>query len=643
MSVRLIHGDCRDVLKRLPDASVQCCVTSPPYYGLRDYGTGAWEGGDPECAHVQGTMRRDAARVFPTSGADRRGSFNGGDQQFRDACAKCGAVRADRQIGLEPTPDEYIAQLVVVSREVRRVLRDDGTLWLNIGDSYATRWSSVRSAGRAGFEENGRERHGPTPGSGLKSKDLLGIPWMLAFALRQPYYTGRIRNEADRIWLAAMIDSEGCMFIHKRKGGTPNYASYTKKDGTTTDYSRLQDNYGAGLEIANTSRAIIDRCLAIVGLGSICSQSPEQNDRRKQTIYRWNLRSNECRDVVREIYPFLVAKQQQARILIGCPSTGDAAAAAHAALIALHNGDPTDVDFPIPGSMWEPGWYLRSDIIWAKKNCMPESCTDRPTSSHEHVFLLTKKPRYFYDADAVSEPSLRAGDIPGGGVGEYISHITGGHNKDGLKAACQRPVATMRNLRNVWTIATAPYAGAHFATMPPELAERCIRAGSSERGCCVVCGAPWLRVTGRGAPDLEHQRACGGDEAGEYHGKSTKNHAAHGVQDASAVKARILAGMVCKTTTGWVPTCACHPADPVPCTVLDPFAGAGTTGLVADRLGRHAVLIDLSQPYQGMAADRITADGPLFAAVTTTHGGQSDPVPQFPPCVTVDHDASAKD
>ena len=481
MTVTVLHGDCRMVLPTLPDASVQCCVTSPPYYGLRDYG-------------VVG------------------------------------------QIGLEPTPDEYVAEMVTVFREVRRVLRDDGTLWLNIGDSYSTHaagkvadpmakstLAGVRNAtvaNRAASQRSDAEKRG-----GIPEKNLIGIPWMLAFALRQPYYAGRIKREMDRVWLAAMIDGEGCMFIHRRKAGTDSGARYTKADGTEVSYARTADTYGAGLEVANTSLAIIEKCIAITGVGSVVRQEKD----RRQPLYRWNVRSNECRWIVQEVYPYLVAKQHQARLLLGCPTSGKQAEAAHGALIGLHNGSTTHVDFPPPASLHEPGWYLRSDIIWAKSNPMPESVRDRPTSAHEHVFLLSKRAAYFYDAGAIAESSKKPIEATtlsgtyseGSGRNDGCLHYSGGF-----------VTGDTRNARNVWTIATQPYSGAHFATMPPDLAERCIKAGTK-------------------------------------------------------------------------------PGD----TVLDPFGGAGTTGLVADRLNRNAVLIELNPQYRTLAQERITADAPLLVGV----------------------------
>jgi DNA modification methylase len=258
------------------------------------------------------------------------------------------------------------------------------------------------------------------------------------------------------------------------------------------------------------------------------------------------------------------------------------------------------------------GWWVRSDIIWAKPNPMPESVTDRCVSAHEHIFMLTKKPRYYFDGAAIAEPAVRAGDITGA-QGGYISDITGGHNKDGLKANGQKPIAATRACRNVWTIATHAFPSAHFATYPPELVERCIRAGTSERGCCAACGAPYVRNSER---DVQPQ-AC---DARKYDMddpafRTKRNMGARYQAQLDANPLR---------TTGWSASCKCDariehygpflPAHPVPCTVLDPFAGSGTTLLVADRLQRHAIGIDLSTTYADMAKNRVTDDCPLFTS-----------------------------
>jgi len=192
MTAQILEGNSLETLKGLQACSVQCVVTSPPYYGLRDYGTAEWEGGDPSCEHnpqkPDGGDREN--RTLPLG----RGGM------FKDVCGKCGAIRKDEQIGLEPTPEAFVEKLVQVFCEVKRVLKDDGTLWLNLGDSY---WGGK---GKSGYElpeeAEARKAKGETfqtahnvPGNRdmrptdgkhpvIKPKDLIGIPWMVAFALR---------------------------------------------------------------------------------------------------------------------------------------------------------------------------------------------------------------------------------------------------------------------------------------------------------------------------------------------------------------------------------------------------------------------------------------------------------------------------
>ena len=410
-----------------------------------------------------------------------------------NVCELCGAWRG--AFGLEPTIEAYVEHSVQILREIRRVLRPDGVCFWNIGDSYA-------SGGRTEYDPDpklpqrgGSQRNRSTLTNGLKAKDLCLIPARVAIAAQQPYYSGRIKRVEDRVWLAAMIDAEGCMFIHKRKAGQNNGQGYFRQN----------DTYGPGLEVTNTSERIVQRCMEIVGAGSICSQGPEENPKRKQRIYRWNLRLIECRDIIREVYPYLVGKKQQARILCGCPSSGEKAEAAHAALIGLHNGVETDIDFHDPESMYEPGWYVRSDVIWNKLNPMPESVRDRPTDAYEHILMLTKSAHYYWNEEAVKEPcaGLTEHNVTGPGYsppgqtpsnGNRAKMTAHARRKDGKRDGTGTKVDSAvrgthagwedtyqpqtRNLRNVWTFATAPYKGAHFATFPPELARRCILAGS---------------------------------------------------------------------------------------------------------------------------------------------------------------------
>lgn len=521
MKNEILIGDCRETLKTIPNGSVHCCVTSPPYWGLRDYG-------------------------------------------------------CDGQLGLERTPDEYVANMVEVFREVRRVLRDDGTCWVNLGDSYA----GAGAGGGGNKKGNEHGQHDAMVGTsrgivpdGLKPKDLCGIPWRVAFALQQPYYTGRIKSEIDRVWLAAMIEAEGCLFIHKRKAGQNNGQGY----------QRQNDSYGPGLEVANTHLAIVEKCMAITGLGSICSQSPQQNTRRKQTIYRWNLRTVECRDIIREVYPHLIGKQKQARLLCGCPSSGADAERAHAGLIALHNGADTDIDFKPPASMYEPGFYLRQDVIWSKPAPMPESVTDRCTKSHEYIFLLSKSERYYFDAEAIKEKAAYAGEMRGGSTNRYEQ------NESGMD--CK--VYNTRNKRSVWTVNPAPFKGAHFATYPPKLIEPCILAGCPER-CCEKCGAGHERIVER--PEMPKVESS---EIDRYGNGTTGVHRKVGQAYQDWRNANP------DRTVGWRPICDCN-SGIISGTTLDPFLGAGTSAVVAEKHGRNWIGCELNEKYAEIAQKRIS-------------------------------------
>ncbi len=444
--VTIHQGDSLTVLRELPDESVDCVITSPPYFALRDYGTGTWEGGDKACDHVDPTGgRKDAAtlgeydrRVGHATGAvDERVArrhAGKGLAQYRRTCGKCGATRVDKQIGLEQTPAEYVARLVEVFREVRRVLSRHGTMWLVLGDSYNTSASGRGNASSSTLEGTPNSLNPASTRrvkqlySGLKPKDLMGIPWRVALALQ------------------------------------------------------------------------------------------------------------------------------------------------------------------------EDGWYLRSDIVWHKPNPMPESVRDRPTKSHEYVFLLTREPRYYFDADAVREGFA---DGRNGASGQKSSKFQDmGARGRGDGGVTRAPQTSGRNIRSVWKIATTPYKGAHFAVFPPKLVERCLLAGCPE-WVCGECGEPRRRVVER--REIPRTRPA-------YNGK--------GRVDGNGIHARTtppaggssLAGYVFQTS-GFTD---CGHDDYRPGVVLDPFFGAGTTAVVARSLGRHAVGIELNPEYIALAEERIR--GSLQAA-----------------------------
>jgi hypothetical protein len=254
------------------------------------------------------------------------------------------------------------------------------------------------------------------------------------------------------------------------------------------------------------------------------------------------------------------------------------------------------------------GWYLRSDIIWSKPNPMPESVTDRPTKAHEYLFLLAKAQKYYYDADAVREgypaSTLERLKYPHG----KTEHSYNGwvNTKTTKEQTMIEPNPAGRNRRTVWEIATQPYSGAHFATFPEKLVEPCIKAGTSERGVCPVCGAGWVRVVEKGSASHNGTTYTKYPDGWDTGPGSHRTIHRDGRSNGTAAKRLALLRQAAREnggeysnstrTTGWQPACA-HDADPIPAIVFDPFAGSGTTLVVARKLGRHGVGLDLSRKY----------------------------------------------
>ena len=320
MAWRVIQGNAFEELKKLEPESVHCCITSPPYWGLRDYKTipQVWNG-DPKCEHEwsneiverkRGSLYGKNAQVGNT-----RSGVSGTEVHQGQFCRRCGAWLGE--LGLEPILELYVQHLVEIFREVRRVLRKDGTLWLNLGDCYAGSgkgsggYGPLQKTNKGSYHERS-EFYGLVP-IGLKLKDLIGIPWRVAFAL-----------QAD-------------------------------------------------------------------------------------------------------------------------------------------------------------GWYLRSDIIWAKPNAMPESVKDRPTKAHEYIFLLAKSKQYFYDADAIREPISVMLHAPGWKMfDEGLKRCDRTPNSEAINRIWGNSLG--RNKRSVWWVATETYPKAHFATFPEKLVEPCILAGCPPNG-----------------------------------------------------------------------------------------------------------------------------------------------------------------
>lgn len=271
--------------------------------------------------------------------------------------------------------------------------------------------------------------------------------------------------------------------------------------------------------------------------------------------------------------------------------------------VGLKDKDLCGIPWRVAFALQADGWYLRQDIIWSKPNPMPESVTDRCCKSHEYVFLLSKSPKYFFDNEAIkedgAEPDRDRNDRIGGANGHLVRHSEGG----------MIGATAKRTKRSVWEIATAPFSEAHFATFPPALIEPCILAGCPKQ-CCAKCGAPWVRQTQSSYTPANHNGTSLGTistSAKQDEREASTGNGAPGYRAKLNKRAE---------TTGFSPSCSCNVYPTIPGTVLDPFFGAGTTGLVADRLGRNCIGIELNPTYASMAERRIRDDAPLFAEVS---------------------------
>lgn len=269
------------------------------------------------------------------------------------------------------------------------------------------------------------------------------------------------------------------------------------------------------------------------------------------------------------------------------------------------------------------GWWLRSEIIWAKPNPMPESVTDRPTKSHEQVYLLANAQKYFYDAEAIKENTTGNAHARGNGVNPKAAEPGSGIRQNTSFSAAVNEIVSSRNARTVWTIAPQPFSEAHFATFPPELPERCIKAGTSAHGQCVACGDPYTRIiekqpytadkmpdgwdTGPGRHEAFHRE---GREKGKGRDRTAANRNGEG-------QSTLDNGSVLQTATiGWQKTCKCETDEVEPQIVLEPFAGAGTTLIAAKKLGRRSIGIELNPDYCKIIVARIQKETamPLFDA-----------------------------
>ena len=722
---RTIHGSAHDI--PLLDKSVQCIVTSPPYWGLRSY---LGEQGVDWPAVTYQMNEWVEPTVIPAMSAP---------------------------LGLEPDPVSYIGHLILCLREWGRVLRDDGTCWVNLGDSYAGSGGAhdpshandgiSKSAYRSGFAgyvaNDGRNKHKNT--AGLKPKDLCGIPWLFAVAARAdgwylrsdiiwclsggtkvyaktqkgempmtikdmvrldpstvklwngekwtqvlgwsetprpdnpveielrsgerigctpnhawPTQRGLIkaadlqvgdvirstqlpqpirRKEPEHLppstgWFVGLYLAEG-----SRSEDTIQIASHINEDKRYEKLCRIADMYGGtcarhvtsdnGMTINLNGKllnAIIDtyisgRVAKDKHLSMACWQRGNYflselwrgylsgDGHWDKANERWRLGFTRNYNLAADMRTLVARIGGKLRIKLSHTGEFKTFRGEYRWEHSVHFNAKKDTEIMRIGrsrarKFWDIGveddphlFALASGVLThnSKPNPMPESCGDRPTKSHEYLFLLTKSRKYYYDSDAVREAAQYPFD-------------NRGQRKDSrrdvpLANSMNGSTGSSRNRRSVWHIATQPTSYAHFATFPEKLVEPCIKAGTSARGCCPECGAPWERVVERG-----ELVAAGERGKYEYNGEGKEESGL--VQYTNRNSDGHMPGRAYEnTTTGWQPTCDCDTFggyQPQPCTVLDPFSGSGTSGIVALKLGRAYVGVDISEEYlSGVSQERM--------------------------------------
>ena len=567
-SAALYHADAREI--PLPDGSVHMCVTSPPYWGLRDYGLAGWQGGDAKCGH---TIRNPNTPRQTISGSTK--VHDVGLQVFAGTCGRCGAVQESTGIGAEPTLGEHIENLVAVFREVRRVLRNDGTAWLNYGDAYAGGGRGTNPHGKQGTNRGtfGLQRES---GSDLSSKNLMGLPWRVGFALQADGWIVRsaipwvkpnpmpesVRDRPTSAYEMVFMLSKSnaaTYWVHRDLPGTrsepePDYrwidaAASAEYDTEPERYSDMliecPDCGGSGVIVKEAGQAsLFDGAPTLTSFCTRCSTCGrcEERDEHVGQVHRWR-RVNLWR--AHDYYydaEALRTKWTEASVQRLSQSTFE-----------TQTGGPKDS---------KSGNRSHRKVLENLKRRQPSGVAPRERR--------TDKQR-----------------------GHSRTHAGFNDRWDGMSKAEQQ--ADGANARNVWVIPTQGRPDAHFATFPDELPRRCIVAGTSEHGVCSECGAPWERVVHRS--EAPHD----GTTETMYEGGSNANRLAKLRQGA-----RIRGGEYKdqRATMGWRPTCD-HDADIEPALVLDPFVGSGTAVAVAQSLGRRGVGLDLSPEYLEIAAKRI--------------------------------------
>ena len=560
------RGHVLDELRKMEPESVHCVVTSPPYYGLRNYGLPpqVW-GGEPSCEHrwvhqrwyVNGggsTGTNSGAFSAPGESNARRIK----DGRWREASTcECGAWRGS--LGLEPSLEMYIAHILEVFREVWRVLRRDGSLWLNLGDSYANdgKWGGETGGKQGYLPDSDRIRNGRQQSrTGLKPKDLVGLPWRITLALQSD-------GVADLPVLDMIQRIRGDIVEdHREHGETPSDRVLAILDRVHADYAEAKgESWWLRSDV----------------VWSKPNPMPESVKDRPTRAHEYLFLLTKAE---RYYYDHVAIREPMAEsslVRISQPSFWE------------QKGGPKD--YGVSGVNPSRSGRRALENFAAKRTPAGRNV------NHDESDLRGRYPQrrapgrseQLAEVDAEFKREKRRGHSR-----SHDGHLDEGSKEDQQVSGAAR--------RDVWHIATQPFPGTHFATFPVALVEPCVLAGTSARGVCLVCRAPWRRIVIE--PDSTHS-----DDA-DYGSENGRRIAQAG--DA----ARAQGGdhdnpFVQPETLGWEPTCD-HDSATVPPVVLDPFAGSGTVGVVALRHGRDFVGIELNPEYVEMAERRIVDDAPLF-------------------------------
>jgi len=440
MTITIYKGDCRERLKSIPDKTFHTVVTSPPYWGLRDYGTATWIGGDPNCPHMR-TTKVSKNTITGHKTMFEQGSVVG-DAIFKTICPLCGAVRQDSQLGVEETPQEYVANMVQVFREVKRVLRDDGTLWLNLGDTYY----NYRADGKYPKQTVSKTKQDLPEFStargnkleGLKSKDLIGIPWRVAFALQEDGWYLR----QDIIWHKPnpmpesvkdrCTKSHEYIFLFSKSKNYYFDNESIKEKSTESSVNRLSQN----IENQKGSSRVPNKTN-----GNMFAVGDEMRNKRSV----WTMDSKYKDDEQEREHRQGMSKTRGDKLVVTRPKLPSQEN------FVKYIKSKTNVD-------------VLTDYTGIKK------------STIEHWFRLDKTGFSYPSRDDWMKVSTLINDNSDefNKINEMMTHEE--YHYDEIVTS------DTRNKRSVWTVTTKPYKEAHFATYPPDLIEPCILAGCPEGG-----------------------------------------------------------------------------------------------------------------------------------------------------------------